>query len=75
MDLDHPGDHFPGNKGKVDPVSPLALPVADVGAEVAGAEPAPVPHALPGRLDEPIQPRRTRMAVAEGAFNQHLRFP
>ena len=72
LDLDHIGDHFTAREGIIDTVVALGLAVADIRAEISGAEAAGFKYTAAGFPDEPVQMAGSRMAVAEGALNEDL---
>ncbi len=72
LDLDHIGDHFTAREGKIDTVVALGLAVADIRAEISGAEAACLKDAPAGLLHEQVEMTRTRMAVTEGALDEDL---
>ena len=71
--LDHVGDHVAAHEGVVHPVVALRDAVAYVRGVVPGALASLIAYALDCGLDELVEMRRARMAVAEGAFNHDLR--
>ena len=74
MDLDHVGDHLPAGQAVVDAVRSLALPVADVRAEVAGPVAAGLLNALSHFLHQYVQMAAAGVAVPVSALDHHLRF-